>query len=61
MWRRADLAFWNGTGVIAVAARDLTAGELPDAFREFWHGEILPVSPFRRAFPGGVSLRPSAP
>ncbi|HUN42314.1 MAG TPA: hypothetical protein VMU81_18645 [Acetobacteraceae bacterium] len=27
---------------------------LPDAFREFWQGETLPRSPFRRAIPLGV-------
>ncbi len=40
---------------------DLVAGDplalldvLPDSFRCFWHGEILPVSPFRRPTPLGV-------
>ncbi len=27
---------------------------LPDAFRQFWRGEILPNSPFRRPIPHGV-------
>ncbi len=55
-WRRADLAFWNGNEVIQMRARDFDAGELPTAFRRFWNGEVLPVSPFRRELPPGLSL-----
>jgi hypothetical protein len=47
-WVYAELAFWNGDGVIAMHPRDF--GELPLPFRRFWDGETLPVSPFRRAF-----------
>jgi hypothetical protein len=50
-WTRADLAFWDGNEVIAVQPRDFEAGQLPDPFQHFWTGQILPVSPFRRAFP----------
>jgi hypothetical protein len=61
-WARADLAFWDGTAVIAMAARDFTTGELPPQFQQFWRGETLPVSPFRKAFPpGDISLKPSSP
>ena len=63
-WMRADLAFWNGNEVIAMRSRDFDTGELPLPFQDFWNGETLPVSPFRRAFPSGlddVSLRPSSP
>lgn len=62
-WARADLAFWNGNEIIAMRARDFESGELPPAFQHFWVGEVLPVSPFRRAFPAGpdgVSLSPSS-
>jgi hypothetical protein len=41
-WRHADLAFWDGARVIG-----LEAGVLP----EFWLGQTLPVSPFRRTIP----------
>jgi hypothetical protein len=63
-WMRADLAFWDGNAVIAMNSRDFDTGDLPTAFQHFWTGEILPVSPFRLAFPavpGGVSLTPSFP
>lgn len=63
-WMRADLAFWDGTTVIAMRARDFDTGDLPVPFQHFWNGETLPVSPFRRVFPSGldgVSLRPSSP
>jgi hypothetical protein len=63
-WARAELAFWNGNEVIAMGSRDFDTGELPPAFQQFWIGETLPVSPFRRAFPAapdGVSLRRSSP
>ena len=61
-WTRADLAFWDGETVIALRARDFDADALPPPFQHFWDGEILPVSPFRRAFPAnGLSLRPSSP
>jgi hypothetical protein len=63
-WEHADLAFWNGQAVIAVRPRDLETGDLPVAFQHFWTDQILPVSPFRRAFPAGPdgpSLRPSSP
>jgi hypothetical protein len=53
VWSRADLAFWDGNAVIGMQPRDLTDGELPAALRHFWHGETLPVSPFRRTFPAG--------
>jgi hypothetical protein len=60
-WVRADLAFWNGDAVIATRARDFDSKELPIALQQFWTDEILPVSPFRRAFPAGLWLRPSSP
>jgi hypothetical protein len=63
-WVRADLAFWDGNAVIAMRPRDFEAGDLPVPFQQFWNGETLPVSPFRRAFPSGldgVSLIPSSP
>jgi hypothetical protein len=60
-WSRADLAFWNGNAVIGMRARDFAAGDLPVPFQHFWSGEVLPVSPFRRPIPGGVSFRPSSP
>jgi hypothetical protein len=63
-WLRAELAFWNGSEVIAMRSRDFESGQLPIQFQRFWNGEILPVSPFRRAFPSGldlVPLRPSSP
>jgi hypothetical protein len=63
-WHRAELAFWNGTTVIAMRSRDFEAGELPLIFQQFWNGETLPVSPFRRSFPTSadeLSLRPSSP
>jgi hypothetical protein len=63
-WQRADLAFWDGNAVIAMQAKDFETGVLPIPFQHFWVGEILPVSPMRRAFPAGpdaVSLTPSSP
>jgi hypothetical protein len=63
-WQRADLAFWNGSAVIAVRPQDFESGDLPVAFQHFWEDQTLPVSPFRRAFPAGpdeASLRPSSP
>ena len=60
-WVHADLAFWNGTAVIAIPPGDFDTGELPVAFQQFWDGETLPVSPFRRILPGGLSLRSSSP
>ena len=47
--------------VIAMRARDFEAGDLPAQLQYFWRGEILPVSPFRRPVPDGISLRPSSP
>ena len=44
-WRRADIAFWDGTRMIV--------DDMPAA--DFWAGETLPRSPFRRVF------RPSFP
>ncbi len=58
---RADLAFWDGGAVIEARARDFATGDFPVAFQHFWDGEILPVSPFRRPLPDGVSLRSSSP
>jgi hypothetical protein len=58
-WQRADLAFWTGDAVIAMRARDFDTGELPAALQQFWNGEVLPVSPFRREFPAGLSLTDS--
>jgi hypothetical protein len=60
-WARADLAFWNGDAVIGMRARDFATGDLAAPFQHFWNGEILPVSPFRRPLPDGLSLRPSSP
>jgi hypothetical protein len=63
-WAHADLAFWNGTAVIAMQPGEFETGTLPIPFQRFWTGETLPVSPFRRAFPAGpdaVSLTPSSP
>lgn len=60
-WVRADLAFWNGNEVITMRSRDFETGDLPMPFQHFWTGETLPLSPFRRTFPEGVSLRPSFP
>ena len=63
-WMRADLAFWDGNGVIPMQLRAFETGALPVAFQQFWIGETLPVSPFRREFPAtpeGVSLTPSSP
>jgi hypothetical protein len=37
-WRRADLAFWDGTQVLTT----------PPPLWDFWTGEALPRSPFRR-------------
>jgi hypothetical protein len=64
VWMRAELAFWDGTAVIGMRARDFENGDLPASFQHFWNGELLPVSPFRRPFPTGaeaVSLTPSFP
>lgn len=64
VWRRADLAFWDGSAVIALPPAAFAAGGLPVALQTFWSGEILPVSPFRRGFPTGadaVALTPSSP
>jgi hypothetical protein len=55
-WTRADLAFWNGNEIIVQGARDFDTGELPAAFRLFWTGETLPVSPFHRPFPTGPDM-----
>jgi hypothetical protein len=52
-WRRADLAFWDGNEVCAVQPRDFAAGQLPPRFRRFWAGQVLPVTPFRRAVAAG--------
>jgi hypothetical protein len=63
-WVRADLAFWDGNEIIAMQPGDFARGVLPEPFQQFWTGEALPVSPFRRAFPAGpgtVSLTPSSP
>jgi hypothetical protein len=49
-WMRADLAFWDGNEVIAMWSGDFADGELPASFQHFWIGEVLPLSPFRRAF-----------
>jgi hypothetical protein len=60
IWLRADLAFWDGSAVIAMHPREF--GVLPVPLQHFWTGEALPVSPFRREFPPGpVSLTPSSP
>ncbi len=59
-WARADLAFWDGNAVIPMRPRDFDTGDLPLPFRQFWNGETLPVSPFRRPFEA-LSLRPSSP
>jgi hypothetical protein len=61
-WQHADLAFWNGNAVIAMQPKE--TGILPVPFQRFWTGQTLPVSPFRRPFPGlpdAVSLIPSSP
>jgi hypothetical protein len=63
-WAHADLAFWDGSAVIPMQARDFETGVLPVPFQHFWIGKTLPVSPFRREFPAatnGVSLTPSSP
>jgi hypothetical protein len=63
-WVRGDLAFWDGSAVIVMQAKDFETGALPVPLQHFWTGEILPVSPFRRAFPAvpdAVSLIPSSP
>jgi hypothetical protein len=44
-WRRADLAFWDGREVMSA----------PPPAMDFWAGECLPRSPFRRV------IRPSSP
>jgi hypothetical protein len=43
-----------GVMVLRIEAGDLSRlGEiLPDSFRRFWEGQVLPASPFRRAIPG---------
>ncbi|GAC1347191.1 MAG: hypothetical protein NVSMB18_31440 [Acetobacteraceae bacterium] len=43
---RIDVAFWDGTAVIAVRLEQGAA--IPDQCRGFWRGEVLPRSPFRR-------------
>jgi hypothetical protein len=63
-WMQADLAFWIGDTVIALPPGDLGGSDLPPAFQHFWQDQILPVSPFRRAFPAGpddAALRASFP
>jgi hypothetical protein len=60
-WVHADLAFWTGDTVITMPPRDFDTGKLPVPFQHFWTGETLPVSPFRRILPDGLSLRPSSP
>jgi hypothetical protein len=63
-WQRSDLAFWDGSAVIAMRPQDFESDQLPAAFQYFWTGQTLPVSPFRRPFPAGpdgASLRPSSP
>ena len=57
-WERADLAFWDGTAVIAMNPRECDGGVLPPSLRNFWDGQVLPVSPFRRPFPFGAGDRP---
>jgi hypothetical protein len=52
-WRYAELAFWDGDAVIAASPAAFEDGDLPEAFRHFWIGQTLPVSPFRRPFPPG--------
>ena len=61
----ADIAFWDGTQPLAFerdsqrrsALREAgialieSIDELPDAFRSFWRGQTLPISPFRRPTP----------
>jgi hypothetical protein len=58
-----DVGNSQGTSGIVVCriTPDVLAGDplelleiLPDSFRRYWDGGILPVSPFRRAIPGGV-------
>jgi hypothetical protein len=44
-WRRADLAFWDGSNVLT---------EMPVG--DFWVGETLPRSPFRRAAQTVISI-----
>ena len=39
-WRRADIAFWDGARI--------RVGDMP--LIDFWVGETLPRSPFRRVF-----------
>lgn len=61
----ADIAFWDGTQLLAFE-RDLqrrsmlreagiaiieSVDQLPDTFRLFWRSQALPMSPFRRPFP----------
>ncbi len=57
-WVRADLVFWTGTEVIEGEPGGFDSGELPAPLREFWIGQILPVSPFRRAFPDDADAVP---
>jgi hypothetical protein len=42
---RLDMAFWDGSELIGI---DPANRRLPDSFRAFWAGEVLPRSPFRR-------------
>jgi hypothetical protein len=63
-WMGAGLAFWDGHTVITLQPRDFETGALPVALQQFWTGEVLPVSPFRREFPAGpdaISPTPSSP
>ena len=48
-WSRAPVAFWDGRDVIAMTPGDLDAAALPPSLEKFWRGQVLPVSPFRRA------------
>jgi hypothetical protein len=61
VWVKADLAFWDGRSVVTMQPAAFEAGVLPVAFQQFWDGQILPVSPFRRDFPVGSDawFRPS--
>jgi hypothetical protein len=52
-WRCADLAFWSGNEVFEVQPGDFDTSDLPLPLQHFWNRQILPVSPFRRIYPGG--------
>lgn len=43
---RIDVAFWDGSAVIAVRLDQGSA--IPEQCRDVWSGEVLPRSPFRR-------------